>query len=397
MKSKLIIGASALVALSGCSLVQDNSPSVRSAQALDMSSYFAQRVAEGRSHLDANRPAQAVEAFRQASYDERYAPQAFNGMGVAYVMMGREDTARRMFERAVEADPTDERFVRNLARLDVPSESYTREQPLMAQAEETQDADTINAASLREEHSAELEEGRRLLGAARPVLAIEAFRRAAEDERFAAQAYNGMGVAYSSLGNEEVARHMFERAIELAPADRRFVRNLARLEGSSHSAQQRPALALATEAAEPQSPSARVTSSGDLLEQTAREVRVEVSDNDPGRERRITYISAAVIQPIHNGEQTLLGQSEKSPNSQQAVELFAAARRQNVSFDQDRFSSTQNVTYLMRPAIAWLGSGTAEKIEENQDALARPALDEDTLLAMNFRQAWLESGSLESL
>jgi tetratricopeptide (TPR) repeat protein len=72
----------------------------------------------GRNHLLRQRPAQAVNAFRQASRDPALAGEAFNGMGVAYAKMGRPDLARRYFDLAVAADPHDARYQRNLARLE---------------------------------------------------------------------------------------------------------------------------------------------------------------------------------------------------------------------------------------------------------------------------------------
>jgi len=84
----------------------------------DIQSYFEQRLAMGRIHLEAGRPTQAVIAFRQASYDPRYAGEALNGMAIAYDIIGRPDLAARYFAEAVAAAPNDPRFARNLARLE---------------------------------------------------------------------------------------------------------------------------------------------------------------------------------------------------------------------------------------------------------------------------------------
>lgn len=85
---------------------------------VDMSSYFAERIEAGKIHLRNNRPTQAIVAFRQASYDTAYSADAYNGMGVAYARIGRADLAKRFFDMAVAAAPGDERYTRNLARLE---------------------------------------------------------------------------------------------------------------------------------------------------------------------------------------------------------------------------------------------------------------------------------------
>lgn len=88
-------------------------------QSTDLSGYFQQRLEAGRHYLKQDLPTKAIDAFRQASRDPRIAAEAMNGMGVAYTRLGRQDVARTLFLRAVEHDPTDPRFARNLARLDV--------------------------------------------------------------------------------------------------------------------------------------------------------------------------------------------------------------------------------------------------------------------------------------
>ena len=102
--------------------------------ALAVSSYFDERIATGKRELQEHRPAQAVVSFRQASYNTATAPEAYNGMAIAYAQMGRQDLARRFFTAAMAADPSDTRFARNLARLDGDMPSSAPERAL-AQAE----------------------------------------------------------------------------------------------------------------------------------------------------------------------------------------------------------------------------------------------------------------------
>jgi hypothetical protein len=115
--SNLIIAALAL-ASAGCSSLDFGSRSADARDAAGVGEYFAVRLEAGREHLKQGNLTKAIEAFRQASYNPATAPEALNGMGVAYSMMGRNDVARGLFERAIEKDPVDQRYWRNLARVD---------------------------------------------------------------------------------------------------------------------------------------------------------------------------------------------------------------------------------------------------------------------------------------
>ncbi|RVQ69387.1 hypothetical protein EKN06_04180 [Croceicoccus ponticola] len=108
----------AATSLGGCQSLFGSNTASADLNDVDMSSYFEQRLLEGRLHLNANRPTRAITAFRQGSYDPKYAAEAFNGMAIAYDRIGRPDLAARYFAKAVEADPRDERFARNLARFE---------------------------------------------------------------------------------------------------------------------------------------------------------------------------------------------------------------------------------------------------------------------------------------
>ena len=124
MKKAIVLVAmvSAATLLGGCQQFHSmfaGKPARAETASVDMSSYFAERLETGRRHLLANRPSQAVTAFRQATYDPATAASAYNGMAIAYAQMGRNDLAREYFTAAMQADPTDERYARNLARLDL--------------------------------------------------------------------------------------------------------------------------------------------------------------------------------------------------------------------------------------------------------------------------------------
>lgn len=83
----------------------------------DMSSYFAQSLAEGRAHLLANRPAAALNAYRQASYDPASRATAYNGMAIAADRLGRPDLAERYFLQAMALAPENASFAANLLRF----------------------------------------------------------------------------------------------------------------------------------------------------------------------------------------------------------------------------------------------------------------------------------------
>lgn len=117
------IAATAIVVaslgLSGCqSLFGPSTVSRAAPQDIDMGDYFEGRLAVGRYYLEKGLTTQAITSFRQASYDPRFAGEAYNGMAIAYDQLGRSDLAHRYFNMAVAAAPGDDRFSRNLARLE---------------------------------------------------------------------------------------------------------------------------------------------------------------------------------------------------------------------------------------------------------------------------------------
>lgn len=118
----------AVLAISGCQGFPMHFGMQKNVEAAapDMSSYFAQRLNDGRRHLGADRPGAAVDAFRQASYHPDFAGEAYNGMAIAYDRLGRYDLAERFFTQAVQAAPEDERFARNAARFDTSMLARTR-------------------------------------------------------------------------------------------------------------------------------------------------------------------------------------------------------------------------------------------------------------------------------
>jgi hypothetical protein len=74
----------------------------------------------------------------------------------------------------------------------------------------------------------QLDAGRAALTAGRTSEAIDSFMVARLYAEHAAEAHNGLGVAYSQLGRDDLTEKFFRTAIALAPADERFQSNLAR-------------------------------------------------------------------------------------------------------------------------------------------------------------------------
>jgi tetratricopeptide (TPR) repeat protein len=74
----------------------------------------------------------------------------------------------------------------------------------------------------------QLAAGRAALAAGRTSEAIDAFMIARLYPQLAAEAHNGLAVAYSQLGRNDLTETFFRTAIALAPSDERFQANLAR-------------------------------------------------------------------------------------------------------------------------------------------------------------------------
>lgn len=118
-KKLLVTLPLAALALVGCQSLFGSGNGGQVAEAdmskVDMTSYYAQRLAAGRLHLERGQLAAAATAFRQASYHPQYAAQAYNGMAVAYDRLGRGDLAERFFALAIKTDPSEAAYARNFA------------------------------------------------------------------------------------------------------------------------------------------------------------------------------------------------------------------------------------------------------------------------------------------
>ena len=160
----------------------------------------------------------------------------------------------------------------------------------------------------------ELTVGREALDKGNWAEAVVAFRNAQREPRFAAQAHNGMGVAFAQLGRADLAERYFLLAIAEAPEDRRFSANLARLHAQNSKAEalafaaakpepapalapQRTALTTTNPAIRLERPSARLvrTAQGELKltapKQGAEESRMaSAAKPDPAKAAGLTFI-----------------------------------------------------------------------------------------------------------
>ena len=118
MKSSALALMAVGLSVAGCATLDAGGAAGERQSAIDLSDYFAENLEIGRLNLRSGRPTQAIEAFRQASRDPAHAVSALNGMAVAYIRLGREDVAEKLFLKAHALDPSDMRASRNLARLD---------------------------------------------------------------------------------------------------------------------------------------------------------------------------------------------------------------------------------------------------------------------------------------
>lgn len=124
MPKTLILRASAiamLVSLGGCQFFGKLNLA-RSGSQEQQKASKAQRappmlLAEGREHLRANRTGRAIEAFNLALAMGEDPAAAYNGLGVAYARVGRNDLAYRFFKKANTSDPDNPVYAANLIRL----------------------------------------------------------------------------------------------------------------------------------------------------------------------------------------------------------------------------------------------------------------------------------------
>jgi hypothetical protein len=108
-------GALALLALSACSSRHETVTiqPIGGAEAAQAQNATA-LIAAGRAFLAEQNYGLAITRFRDALAFEAGSAAANNGLGIAYASIGRDDLARRYFERAIAFDPQTPAYRRNL-------------------------------------------------------------------------------------------------------------------------------------------------------------------------------------------------------------------------------------------------------------------------------------------
>jgi len=117
---RLTLAAALLPLLAGCNAVFGAKSSHRGdmPQPRQAEIYPAVQLAAGRQALGNRDYGAAISAFRNARFDPVSAPDAYNGLAIAYARIGRYDIAGRYFREAIARAPGDERFKTNLARME---------------------------------------------------------------------------------------------------------------------------------------------------------------------------------------------------------------------------------------------------------------------------------------
>jgi tetratricopeptide (TPR) repeat protein len=112
------------VVLSGCKLLglqhasaASEQPAMASAAADQAADQDANRLQSGRQNLAADRFGLAIEDFNMALARGEDPAAAYNGLGVAYSRLGRDDLAFRFFSKARMSAPDNPTYARNLAML----------------------------------------------------------------------------------------------------------------------------------------------------------------------------------------------------------------------------------------------------------------------------------------
>ena len=141
---KLIFSVIGALCLSGCaSVFGTKQAAMQHTDRVDVAQvyheYANEQLEAGRSQLRAGAYASALDSLRKASHDPKSAPAAYNAMGVAYLKLGREDVATRLFTLALMLEPGNQAFASNLKRLKVQalgkSENVARELAVADQVE----------------------------------------------------------------------------------------------------------------------------------------------------------------------------------------------------------------------------------------------------------------------
>ena len=115
----LVAGMLAATLLGGCQSIFGHHAKldIRPVGGVDSPGASAIALEEGKQFLRSGAVGSAIVALQKAAADPVAAPEAHNGLGVAYAMLGRGDLAERYFQQAIAESPAEAKYSANLARF----------------------------------------------------------------------------------------------------------------------------------------------------------------------------------------------------------------------------------------------------------------------------------------
>lgn len=117
-----LVGVVAMsLSMSGCAIFHHQSSMARPLErqaARDLAYDGSFEFEFGRAALLNERYGQAITSFRKSEMYPKYQSESDNGLGIAYVALGRSDIGLHYFRKAVEFAPGEAKFLANLNRLE---------------------------------------------------------------------------------------------------------------------------------------------------------------------------------------------------------------------------------------------------------------------------------------
>lgn len=143
---KLVAGVLAATLLSGCQSIFGHHAKldIRPLGGANSPEAGAIALEDGKQFLRSGAVGSAIVALQKAATDPAAAPEAHNGLAVAYALLGRGDLAERFFQLAILENPGETKFSANLAKFYQSAEAaLARKQVLPVPAEVTEPDTTL--------------------------------------------------------------------------------------------------------------------------------------------------------------------------------------------------------------------------------------------------------------
>ena len=115
----LVAGMLAATLLGGCQSIFGHHAKldIRPLDAASSPEAGAIALEEGKQFLRSGAVGSAIVALQKAATDRATAPDAHNGLAVAYALLGRGDLAERFFQQAMVENPSEAKYSANLAKF----------------------------------------------------------------------------------------------------------------------------------------------------------------------------------------------------------------------------------------------------------------------------------------